>query len=42
VDDNSRLQRRMRDAHVAAQHASVQQRHCADIGRMQLGKSGGG
>jgi alkylation response protein AidB-like acyl-CoA dehydrogenase len=42
VYDSSPLQRRMRDAHVAAQHATVQQRHYADIGRMLLGKPASG
>jgi alkylation response protein AidB-like acyl-CoA dehydrogenase len=42
VYDSSPLQRRLRDAHVAAQHATVQQRHYADIGRMLLGKCAAG
>jgi indole-3-acetate monooxygenase len=42
VYESSPLQRRLRDTHVAAQHASVQQRHYADIGKMLLGKPVGG
>ncbi|MGL4967734.1 MAG: acyl-CoA dehydrogenase family protein [Inquilinus sp.] len=34
--DSSPLQRRMRDQHVAAQHAAVHQRHYVDAGRVLL------
>jgi alkylation response protein AidB-like acyl-CoA dehydrogenase len=36
VYESSPLQRRMRDVHTAAQHATVQQRHMAQMGRMLL------
>ena len=36
--ESSPLQRRLRDMHAAAQHASVQQRHYVDGGRLLLGK----
>ncbi len=36
--ESSPLQRRLRDMHTAAQHASVQQRHYVDGGRLLLGK----
>lgn len=36
VYESSPLQRRLRDMHVAAQHAAVQQRHFANAGRLLL------
>jgi alkylation response protein AidB-like acyl-CoA dehydrogenase len=39
VYDTSPLQRRLRDMHVAAQHATVQQRHYVGAGRLLLGPS---
>ena len=36
VYDSSPLQRRMRDLHVAAQHAMVHQRHFANVGKQLL------
>jgi alkylation response protein AidB-like acyl-CoA dehydrogenase len=36
VYDNSPLQRRMRDLHVAAQHAAAHQRHYVDVGKLLL------
>ena len=36
VYESSPLQRRLRDMHVAAQHAAVQQRHYASAGRLLL------
>ena len=40
IYDSSPLQRRMRDLHVAAQHAAVQQRHYASAGKQLLGAAG--
>jgi alkylation response protein AidB-like acyl-CoA dehydrogenase len=37
--ENSPLQRRLRDLHVAAQHAAVQQRHYASSGKLLLDSS---
>jgi alkylation response protein AidB-like acyl-CoA dehydrogenase len=37
--ENSPLQRRMRDLHVAAQHAAVQQRHFVSSGKLLLESS---
>ena len=39
IYDSSPLQRRMRDLHVAAQHAAVQQRHYVSAGKQLLGGS---
>ena len=36
VYDNSSLQRRLRDLHVAGQHAAVHQRHYVDAGKLLL------
>jgi alkylation response protein AidB-like acyl-CoA dehydrogenase len=41
VYDSSPLQRRLRDLHVAAQHAAVQQRHYVGAGKLRLSRSGG-
>jgi alkylation response protein AidB-like acyl-CoA dehydrogenase len=40
--ESSPLQRRLRDLHVAAQHAIVQQRHYAGSGKLLLDSSAGG
>jgi alkylation response protein AidB-like acyl-CoA dehydrogenase len=40
VDDSSPLQRRMRDLHVAAQHAIARQRHDVGACKLLLGSSG--
>lgn len=40
--ESSPLQRRLRDMHTAAQHASVQQRHYVDGGRLLLDKLAAG
>jgi alkylation response protein AidB-like acyl-CoA dehydrogenase len=37
--DSSPLQRRLRDLHVAAQHAAVQQRHYVGAGKLLLSRS---
>jgi|BarGraIncu00222A_1022003.scaffolds.fasta_scaffold00462_14 alkylation response protein AidB-like acyl-CoA dehydrogenase len=37
--ETSPLQRRLRDLHVAAQHAAVQQRHYVDAGKLVLDRS---
>jgi alkylation response protein AidB-like acyl-CoA dehydrogenase len=42
VYDTSPLQRRLRDLHVAAQHATVQQRHYVNAGKLVLDCSGPG
>jgi alkylation response protein AidB-like acyl-CoA dehydrogenase len=42
VYDTSPLQRRLRDLHVAAQHAQVQQRHYVGAGKLVLDRSGPG
>jgi alkylation response protein AidB-like acyl-CoA dehydrogenase len=39
IYESSPLQRRMRDLHVAAQHAAVQQRHYVSAGKQLLGGS---
>jgi indole-3-acetate monooxygenase len=39
IYDSSPLQRRMRDLHVAAQHAVAHQRHYVGIGKLLLGNS---
>src|SRR3954452_3432919 len=39
IYDSSPLQRRMRDLHVAAQHAAVQQRHYVSADKQLLGGS---
>jgi alkylation response protein AidB-like acyl-CoA dehydrogenase len=38
VYEDSMLQRRLRDLHVAAQHAMVQQRHYIDAGKLLISK----
>ncbi|BAR53556.1 alkylation response protein AidB-like acyl-CoA dehydrogenase [Bradyrhizobium diazoefficiens] len=39
VYDSSPLQRRLRDLHVAAQHAHAQQRQYVDVGKLALRRS---
>jgi alkylation response protein AidB-like acyl-CoA dehydrogenase len=39
VYENSPLQRRLRDLHVAAQHATIHRRHHVDAGKLVLGQS---
>ncbi|WP_441260101.1 flavin-dependent monooxygenase [Bradyrhizobium sp. 521_C7_N1_3] len=41
VYDSSPLQRRLRDLHVAAQHAHAQQRQYVDVGKLALRRSAG-
>jgi alkylation response protein AidB-like acyl-CoA dehydrogenase len=40
VYESSPLQRRLRDLHVAAQHARIQQRHYVSAGQMLLSRPG--
>jgi alkylation response protein AidB-like acyl-CoA dehydrogenase len=42
VYEDSMLQRRLRDLHVAAQHASVQQRHYVDAGKLFISMTSDG
>jgi indole-3-acetate monooxygenase len=39
VYESSPLQRRMRDLHAGAQHATIHQRHLAQMGRMMLAEA---
>lgn len=41
VYDSSPLQRRLRDLHVAAQHAHAQQRQYVDVGKLALRRAAG-